>query len=401
MNNRLTDIFAQITSSELFARIRYAYEAYKNYPPPPTIAPEPQVTSYQDPNKKTLVIACGDGGGSQGEIQVMLTQAFNRISGQPLPKICDQSHDISVANIIKACIWPRRNNEAPLLDLDELSRIFVFETHDKRSFWERWKDRDRTAAFSPKTLGKLFQVGHDIEGLEKLFNKVFGDLKLSDYKDGLYIHTVDLETKLPAIYSSDEAKTNRKKDFYIKHIVRAAISAPIQLKTVETPSLHIPLGHAHHYQLIDSAVLSNNPAYTAYRMNKAHYDNIIILNFGTGRCFGDHTHADDLNGGVAHRGAALFSTISETLYNRDIQYLLADMNERNQHGHQDYYFDFNIDLSGNDVETIMPHRMDEIIKWGAQAVRENRPLMKEAIETIYRLCPEKRPQNMPQQELDI
>lgn len=131
------------------------------------------------------------------------------------------------------------------------------------------------------SVGSALHPKYSHQGLEKVLNTYFGNIKLSESLKDILITSYDLERRRPYIFLSSEAKKRVDLDFPMKLVGRATSAAPTYFEPLK---LNKP-GTTDYYALVDGGVYANNPALYAYTEVQRLYQNIddcLIVSLGTG-----------------------------------------------------------------------------------------------------------------------
>ncbi len=148
------------------------------------------------------------------------------------------------------------------------------------------------------------------EGLERVLESYFGDLKLSELIRPCMVTAYNLVKRRAFFFGSFKASKNRNKDFYVRDVARATSAAPTYF---EPALIHSQTGKQ--FELIDGGVFANNPALCAYseavqtdfsemmkNPEKPRYpnsDEILLVSLGTGTSIKPYYHADLKDKGYA------------------------------------------------------------------------------------------------------
>lgn len=298
------------------------------------------------------------GGGTQGVISAFLAEEFESHSGLLFHENFDQIEGLSVGALNAACLWPLEKTGKPLCTATELKDIYVNRIDD---------------AFEYKklSLGGLLDSKYDITGLEKLIGEIFGDHKLSDFADGLHIYVLDVSTKELRTLRSEDAKKNPENDFYMRDLLRTAVSAPHFFEPVEiknmagTPAI-----------FVDGGLFSSDPSFKAYFDAKNQLKpgtDIMMTVFATGHKNNEHVTKDDLNGGIGKLNNILnvvFKSKVHTFHEMLKQALGAN------------YVRLDVDISNTEIGLIADH-ISEVIPHAQRATFENQDKISWALDNIH------------------
>ncbi len=119
--------------------------------------------------------------------------------------------------------------------------------------------------------------------LERLLNKYFGDLRLSQLVEPCLLPAYDIDNRSSHFFTQqDFAKYGSGKDCLISDVCRATSAAPTYFETALVKSMSGVT-----YPLVDGGVFANNPTLCAYSEVRNAIDNptaadMYILSIGTG-----------------------------------------------------------------------------------------------------------------------
>lgn len=302
----------------------------------------------------SMSLAVFPGGGTQGLISVYLAGSFERASERPFHESFDRIAGVSVGSINSSALWPLARTGQPLMSTASLREFY--ETQLDGAFKKNWW-----------SLGGLLDNKYDLSKFEKILKSHYGDLKLSDFADGLNIYVVDLETNQLRCLSSEMAKRDPAEDFRMTDLLRAAIAAPTYFDTVEIKNM---AGETVHF--IDAGVMASNPSFVEFFANEHMARELAITSFGTGNTNALKLKSGDLNGGVADVGSGTLSTIfraTNVTYSTMIRNRLGDR-----------FTELDIDLKDSGLDLISD--IEDVIPHAQRAVRENTHRIIDAVHQI-------------------
>ena len=307
----------------------------------------------KNPHGDRRSIAVMPGGGSWGLVSAFTAREYELQSGQAFHENFDQIEAVSVGTLNAAVLWPLDCTDRPLLEARDLKYFYMTRTDDlfQKNWW---------------SLGGLIGHKYDLSNLEELMDGTFEDLKLSDYADGFHIYVVDMETQSLRKLTSEDAKLNPANDYYIKDLIRTAISAPYYFDPVRIENM---AGETKEF--IDAGVWASNPAFKAYfdaRMDGVEPENMAITVFDTGTRSKD-VEMDDIKGGISDVGnlvQLIFNTSANT-YEEMLETRLGDN-----------YTMITTDVTGTDVGMVS-NETDKLIPYAQKAVLENKENIERAV----------------------
>ena len=308
---------------------------------------------------KTKSIAVLEGGGALGLITAHTMAAYANQSGSPFHTHFDDIHGESVGALNAAALWPLAKTGTPLKTPEELKTIYYNEMDDVFDY--RWT-----------SLGGTLRSKYDAGHLEKLLEDHFGDLRLSDFEDGLNIHVFDRETGTEKILSSDKAKIDKKEDYLIRDVLRAATAAPLVFDQVEIKNM---TGETKKFT--DAAMIPGDTSYWVYRRaaNRAtNPDNIVVSTFGTGYRAPEAVNQDELNDGALGSGEKTLSELFNGAAKTGRALAKAEMGGR--------YVVLDVPI-GADIT--MTSKMKDIKPFAEKAEQATKDAIKKSLEQIEKL----------------
>lgn len=300
------------------------------------------------------------GGGKLGLISVLLAERFEEISGKAFHESFDRLHGTSVGAINAAMLWPLAKTGQP--------------AHSPTTLKDGYYDEmDDLFAINHFSVGGLFGSKYKGGNIEGLLEKTFGDIKLSDFADGLYIHVVDFDTKEEISLSSTDAKTDPTKDFYIKDLLRAATAFPMGYDQV---TIHDMEGNERRFT--DGGVFAPDPSFVVYQRTKADVprENIVLTSFGTGKEDHDLT-LEDLNGGAVLSGLSTLKAVFMAAAKTNETLLRNAMGDR--------YTTLDHDITGTDLDMVSD--MKDIRPVAEEAADANEEEIRKALTEIHKIHP--------------
>ena len=191
-------------------------------------------------------IASFQSGGAMGYISAFLADNLTQEVDKPFHEIFERVYGTSAGAINSAALWPLRATGEPLFTPPALRKFYLDNTDD--IFEKRWWAAG----------GALANIS-DIENLERILEEQLGDLKLSDFADGLGITVLDADTKEVRVLTSDEAARNSDMDFKMVDLVRAAANAPFYF---DQKSIQSMAGNMH--QFTDAGLVCPDQSVSVY-----------------------------------------------------------------------------------------------------------------------------------------
>lgn len=175
-------------------------------------------------SKKKLKILAFNGGAEMGEVSIRIAKALE----DHLKKLDSQKNLIeyfdvvagnSIGSIITSClIVPSdKNPKKPKFTLDECIKNFDKDLNSINSNINMWDKLSLILIFKNHILTEKDVV---------FIDNMCGDTKLSQAVTPINIVSYDIDNATSRIWSTRDAKSDSKKDFYLKDAVKASISYP-------------------------------------------------------------------------------------------------------------------------------------------------------------------------------
>lgn len=312
----------------------------------------------KNPHGKKRSIAVMPGGGSWGIVSAFTAREYERQSGQAFHENFDQIEAVSVGTLNAAVLWPLACTQKPLLEARDLKYFYMTRTDDlfQKNWW---------------SLGGLLGHKYDLSNLEELMDNTFEDLKLSDYADGFHIYVVDMESQSLRKLTSEDAKIAPQNDYYIKDIIRTAISAPYYFEPIRIQNM---AGETKEF--VDAGVWASNPAFKAYfdaRMDGVEPEDMAITVFDTGTRATD-VEMKDIKGGLSDVGnlVQLIFNSSANTYEEMLEERLGD-----------HYTMLTTDVSNTDLGMVS-NNAQKLIPYAQKAISENSENITRAVSNAQR-----------------
>lgn len=308
----------------------------------------------KNPYGSSRSIAVMPGGGSWGLLSAFTAREYERKSGKPFHENFDQIEAVSVGTLNAAVLWPLECTERPLLFARDLKYFYMTRTDDL--FPKNWR-----------SLNGLVGHKYDLSDLEELMDRTFEGLKLSDYSDGFHIYVVDMETQSPRKLTSEEAKLDPANDYYIKDLIRTAISAPYYFKPIRIENM---AGESKEF--VDAGLWASNPAFKAYfdaRADGVEPENMAITVFDTGMRATD-VRMNDIKGGISD-----IDNIVQLMFNTSANTYEEMLTERLGPN----YTVITTDVTESGIGMIS-NRPEKLIPYAQKALSENKEAIDRAIE---------------------
>lgn len=210
--------------------------------------------------KKRKKILSIDGGGIRGiipgQVIIALEKKLQARSGNPNARIAhyfDFFAGTSTGGIL-SCLYLSPSEDDPAkvrFSAEEAVDLYIQNGHKifNIPMWKKFSNPD----------GIMHEI-YDVAELERLLEKYFGDLKLSQLLKPCLITSYDLKRRKVHFFTQHNArKSGDVADFFVRDVCRATSAAPTYFETALVKSLS-----GESYPLLDGGVFANNPALCAY-----------------------------------------------------------------------------------------------------------------------------------------
>ncbi len=209
---------------------------------------------------KTIISV--DGGGIKGIVAITILQAIQNKLPKPIHEYVDCFAGTSTGGLIASGLTIPDEEGKPLYTTDDIVEIYQTLGPDvfNRSFWHK-----------VKTLWGLISPKFPLDGLEKVSNDKFGDVKLKDALSHVIVATYDLATRRPVVFDSSNPELN---DISFKDVCMGTASVPTMFPSVKSGK----------YNLIDGGIFAVSPALCALAICKQKHPNesFMVISIGNG-----------------------------------------------------------------------------------------------------------------------
>ena len=208
-----------------------------------------------------------DGGGIKGIVAATILGRLEDTLQKPLYKCTDTIAGTSTGGLIACGLTvPDDVGLSPRFDTDDIAEVYknLGETVFTNTFWYR-----------VKTLWGLIGPKYKIDGLEKVVEAKFQDVKLEKALTHTVICTYDLYSRQPVIFSSEHPILNK---VTMKEVCMGTSSVPTYFPSVLASTEN------NKFNLIDGGIFAVNPALCAMAIAKEKQPNskINIVSIGNG-----------------------------------------------------------------------------------------------------------------------
>ncbi|ANU21977.1 patatin-like phospholipase family protein [Planococcus donghaensis] len=271
--------------------------------------------------KKILSI---DGGGVRGVIPALVLAEIEKRTGKPISELFDLIAGTSTGGLLTLGLVSPNKNATTMYTALEL--VQLYENERKVIFANSFQHR-------LLSLGGLLDERYPSTGAESVFEKYFGDAKLSEALTDVIITSYEIETRTSWFFKSRKAKMKdqQNRDAYMKDVARATSAAPTyfepkQIKMHDT------------FSFIDGGVFANNPAMCAYVEAKCTYlneENFLVVSLGTGEQQDPILYKDAKDWGLAEWAGPLLNVVFDGVSDT-VDYQLRNLLPH-QEGFERYY----------------------------------------------------------------
>lgn len=231
-----------------------------------------------------------DGGGIRGVIPAVILSELEAKTGKRINDLFDVIVGTSTGGIIAMGLTCPGTGNQPKYTADELAKLYL--NHGTTIFPEKlsrlhWLGVLASLLCKPvPKLSKMVEKGlkepYAAAGLESVMKKFFGESRMSELLNEVFITTYELESRNVRLLSRQLALADGRRDMKLVDVARATSAAPSYFKPFRlTQDNALP----NELSFIDGGVFANNPAICAYvEARRLHGPNreIVIVSLGTG-----------------------------------------------------------------------------------------------------------------------
>ena len=250
-----------------------------------------------------------DGGGLRGVVPLTILKKIEEMTGKPIWESFDLIAGTSTGGLIASALTMPEANKAKY-SIDDIMKVYLEK--GQIIFPPR---KTKLGAFI-ESVDDTIHPKFKTAGIEKVFNEVLGQTKLTDCLTNVIIPTYDLTNNIPLFFKSNSAKSNPNQNILMYDICRATSAGPTYLPAYK---LYYPNAEENPGRLcIDGGVYINNPSMGAlaeFAKNFKYYDkayeglleidyeDVYVVSIGTGTYAG-HISAED----AEHKGELFWAT---------------------------------------------------------------------------------------------
>ncbi len=228
----------------------------------------------------TVRILSIDGGGIRGLIPAVLLEWLEARTGRPISETFHLIAGTSTGGILAAGLCAPRIDGGARFSAADLVGFYLDDGPEifHRSLWH-----------GVSSLGGTVDEKYPADALERVLQRRFGDLSLSQARTELLITSYDLERRNPHFFKSWKARGERlrgresaaQREFRLRDVARATSAAPTYFEPA-----WIRNAAGEYFALVDGGVFANNPAMCAVASARALYPKArryLIVSLGTGQ----------------------------------------------------------------------------------------------------------------------
>lgn len=251
-----------------------------------TCSAAPMETINNAPTIKVLSI---DGGGVRGIIPALILEEIEkRLGNQSIAESFDTIVGTSTGGIIALMLNVPGETGRPRYTAKEIADLYrdlsikIFKQSSIRYL---------------TSLNGWISPRYSEQPLTKLLKQYLGDTRLSESYSHVIIPAYDLELNDTVFFTTDTARKQEERNFYMRDLARATSAAPTYFSpfklfehTDDNPKSHV---------LIDGGVTINNPSMSAYIFALSRYSaatsKFLFISLGTGTTQGSHCKSYSYN----------------------------------------------------------------------------------------------------------
>jgi patatin-like phospholipase/acyl hydrolase len=215
-----------------------------------------------------------DGGGIRGIIPARILQEIEQRTGQPIYKLFDFITGNSTGGLLALALTTPSNNGVRYKAKDILG---MYQKRGKGIFpYSIWRNI--------KTGNGLWGAKYDRSNLDALLEELFDNEVLSNALTPVLVLSYSIKNSDAHLWNSDIAKTDIKRDFYLKDVASATSAAPTYFEPKKLQNVK----RTKSCYEADGGIFANNPAIIAITDVRTRHPNINkknlnLISIGTGK----------------------------------------------------------------------------------------------------------------------
>jgi patatin-like phospholipase/acyl hydrolase len=239
-----------------------------------------------------------DGGGIRGIVAATILNKLEEALQKPLYKCTDIIAGTSTGGLIACGLTvPDDVGINPQYNTDEIIDVYrnLGDVVFIRSFWHKIK-----------TLWGLIGPKYKIDGLDKVLQSKFADIKLEKALTHIVLCTYDLYSRQPVVFSSEDPILNK---ITMKEACMGTSSVPTFFPSVLASTEN------NKFNLIDGGIFAVNPALCAMALAKQKHPNakINVVSIGNGSSNNPLKYEDTKNWGLLEWASPVTDVILDSI----------------------------------------------------------------------------------------
>lgn len=284
-----------------------------------------------------------------------------RLTGRRAADLFDLVAGTSTGGIIGLALTVPDAEGAPAYSATELIDLYESEGPRifSRSIWRRIR-----------SVGGLLDERYSSEGLERAFDRYFGDARLRDALTDALVTAYDIEGRTTFFFKSAKAREREEHDFSMRDAAHATSAAPTYFEPVR-----IERG-AGHLALVDGGVFAVNPGMCAYaealgrdfaaRPADEGVPDLVMLSLGTGELTRPIRWSEARNWGVLKWARPILDVVFDGVSDATDYHLGRLL------GPDRYYrLQTTLDVASDDLDDATEDNIERLKREAAQLLEEN------------------------------
>lgn len=296
-----------------------------------------------------------DGGGIRGVIPATVLAELERRTGKPVANCFDLIAGTSTGGILGLALTKPGAGGQPEWSAEAL--IALYEREGPEIF-------DRSIFHRIASAGGLLDEKYPPTGMERAFDRYFGDARLRDALCDVIVAAYEIEQRTTFFFKSSKARADERNDFAMREAALATSAAPTYFEPVR-----LDRGPGRPYlALVDGGVFANNPALCAFaeaRRDGADPD-VLMLSLGTGELTRRLPYDDARGWGLVEWAKPIIDVVF------DGQSDAVDYQLRQVLGPQRYYrFQTELDRASDDMDDASEDNLQRLKQEADALIRAN------------------------------
>lgn len=286
-----------------------------------------------------------DGGGIRGLIPALVLESLEKRTGKPVAELFDLIAGTSTGAILALGLTLPGDNGRPRFRAGQIAELYI----------ERGREIfPRSVLKRISSLDGVNDERYDSDGIERVFQDLFGGVHLKDALVDVLIPAYEIERRQPFLFRSRYARKpprNEVFDYPMWQVARSTSAAPTYFEPFE---LKAPDGAR--YALVDGGVYANNPAMCALVEIQSLMPDaeVELVSLGTGELCRSLPYAKAKNWGLVGWARPILEVVFDGVSDT-VDFQVAQLLK--EHFHR---FQARLDESSDDLDDVNPKNLDAL-----------------------------------------